>query len=175
MVDTIGEELTWQNPQYIYSHLSIFKNLYPELDFKNKLLSLEKSKCKNSGVLGLSDLLNATLFRKQFLELTCSINENNFLEIYNQIITQCQPLINYLSKIKLPIKHSLNELEINYNKNKLEPFKLYEDSRLYDNFCQLMNLLTFINQSRLNSFINIKSRAPYNTLSQILYIGILMV
>lgn len=174
VIETIGEELKWQSSQYLYSHLSIFKTLDAELDFKEKLLSSRKTKSKNNGVLGLFDLLRTPLFRKQFIELTCSINENSYLELYNQIISQCQPLINYLSEIKLPIEHSLNELEINYNKNKLEAFKLREDPRLHDNFCQLMKLLTFINQSRLGSFTNLKSQAPYNTLSQILYIGILM-
>lgn len=176
-VEVLGDELTWQSSEYCYHQLAMFKTLDIELDFKEKMIPKKKFltlKEERKKELNLYTLLKSEVFREQFSELTFAINENDYLELYNQVLNQCQPLINYLAEIKPILECSLDKLEINYHKNKLEIFKLQEYPALHHSFHQFMKLLTFINQSRLASFTNIKHKAPYNTVSQILYIGILI-
>jgi hypothetical protein len=93
----------------------------------------------------LYTLLKSELFREQFSELTFAIKESDYLELYNQILNQCQPLVKYLAEIKSILEHSLDKLEINYLQNKLEVFKLQEYPALDHGFRQFMKLLTFIN------------------------------
>ena len=155
----------------------MFKTLDVKLDFKEKMIPKNKFlklKEKRKKKLNFHVLLKSELFREQFSELTSAINESDYLELYNQILNQCQPLVNYLAEIKPILEGSLDKLEINYHKNKLEVFKLQEHPALHHSFCQFMKLLTFINQSRLAALSNVKHKAPYNTVSQILYIGILI-
>jgi len=177
-VEVLGDELTWQSSENLYHQLTMFKTLDIKLDFKENMIPKKKFlklKEKPKKELNLYTLLQSELFREQFSELTFAVNESDYLELYNQIINQCQPLVDYLEDIKPILECSLDKLEINYHKNKLEVFKLQEYPALHHRFRQFMKLLTFINQSRLASLTNVKHKAPYNTVSQILYIGILIV
>jgi hypothetical protein len=98
------------------------------------------------------------------------------VELYNKVITQCNPLIAYLNEFEKLIKISLNKLENNFCKNKFEIFKLQEYPDLYSCYRQFINLLIFIKDSPLTYLSSCYSRhkAPYNTVSWILHIGILI-
>ena len=115
----------------------MFRTLDIELDFKEKMIPKKKFltlKEKRKKELNLYTLLRSEVFREQFSELTFAINESDYLELYNQVLNQCQPLINYLAEIKPILECSLDKLEINYHKNKLEIFKLQEYPALHHVF-----------------------------------------
>jgi hypothetical protein len=164
-------ELSWQTTENIYYRLSVIRDLRTtDLNTTTAYWQNLFQSNTNTNQYPESTLIESEGFIKSFVELTESIDESKYKNLYNETVNACGELKEFLKDIKPRCKESYDLLESGVIKNNLQEFKLWEYSPLYTRYRQFQRLLKLIDQSRLCS-LNIVEDTPHLTLSQIVYFG----
>lgn len=146
-------ELSWQTPENIYSRLTFFKNV----DFKD--------------YDGLNpDFFNFQSIKKNIVMLEDLIPNENKSKLYNDFLLEIDSLATFFDSNDESIKESIEILENELMKNSFEEFPLKYSYKLYRLYKQLLNLLKFISQSRIQLIFKYE-RTPYLKTNTIVFIG----